>query len=143
MRGGALEQGRTIMESRRATRDMFEVKRDGSGNVIPVTKTIEWEDGNYAIEVRPMSYGDIESWNAKSKKKEGITAKEIALTLANHIADPDMSDYTEEKLRKDLKAMAVNTLLMAVLGASGMKGKVTVSEDMTATIELEEDEGNE
>ena len=128
---------------KQATRDMFMVKRDGEGKVIPVTKVIEWEDGELSIDVRPMSYGNIESWNSKSKKKQGIDAKEIASTLAKHIADPDLSDLTEETLKDDLKAMAVNALLMAILGASGMKGKVKVDEDMTATLELEEDEGNE
>lgn len=136
----------TIGEERRnkqATREMFNVKRDGEGNVIPVTKEIEWEDGYYDVDVRPMAYGDIEAWNAKSRKKQGIDAFEIAATLKRHIVDPDFGDMTEQRLRKDLKAMAVNALLMAILGASGMKGKVTVGDDMTATIELEGDEENE
>lgn len=130
-------------KGRQATREMFNVKRDGEGQVIPVTKTIEWEDGDYEIEVRAMAYGDIEAWNAKGKRKQGIDAFEIAQTIKKHIAFPDFSGLTEKTLRKDLKAMAVNALLMAILGASGMKGKVTVSDDMTAMLELEDDEGNE
>ena len=133
------------MEARRkerATREMFQVQRDGEGNVIPVDKEIDWEDTTVIVGIRPMSYGDIEDWNKKSEKDEGIGAKEIARTLAKHVAEPDLSDLTEQALRDGYKAMAVSTLLMAVMQASGMKGKVTVDDNMTAKVEVEDDEGN-
>lgn len=122
-----------VNRDKRALMDDFKVKRDGEGNLIPIEQPTKFG----TVLVLPMTYGDAEAWGQKAKRVETISADEVAEQLNKHVVDPDMSKVTGPELRKDYKAMAVNELIMAILGASGLEEEmaVTVNPDGTAKIE--------
>ena len=124
---------------KRATMDMFKVKRDGEGKLIPVDRETEFG----IISVLPMTYGDAEEWGETMGDAENVDAHTLAKQFKKHVVDPDMSKVTGDQLKKDFKPLVIQELLMAIIGASGLEDQLTatVNEDGTAKIEV--DSGNE
>ena len=112
----------------------FKVLRDGDGNLAPVEKETQFG----LISVLPMTYGDAEIWGEEMKDAKNISADALAKQFAKHIVDPSMKDVTGDDLKNDFKPLAIQELLMAVIGASGLSDHMTstVNEDGTARVEI-------
>ena len=132
-----MSKEKTIQQTSRdkkAIMEDFKVKRDGEGNLIPIT-----EDTKFGkVKVIPMSYGDAESWGEMMGDAKSISTKDIAITFAKHIVEPNMAAITGAEIKKDFLPLSIQELIMAIMKASGMADEVkaVVNEDGTAKIEL-------
>ena len=123
---------------KRATMEMFKVKRDGEGKLIPVDRETEFG----LVSVIPMTYGDAEVWGETMGKGEDVDADTLSKQFRKHIVDPDMSKVTGEELKADFKPLVIQELLMAIVGASGLEDVITAKVNADGTARIEVDEGN-
>ena len=124
--------------TKRATMDMFKVKRDGAGNLIPVDRETDFG----IVSVIPMTYGDAEEWGETMGDEENVDAHTLAKQFKKHIVEPDMSEVTGNILKKDFKPLVIQELLMAIIGASGLEDQLTATVNADGTAKVTVDEGN-
>ena len=123
---------------KRATMEAMKVLRDGDGKLVPVDRETEFG----LISVIPMTYGDAEVWGQTMGDADNVDAPTLAKQFAKHIVDPDMSGVTGQELQRDFKPLAIQELLMAVIGASGLEDVITATVNADGTAKIEVDEGN-
>jgi len=116
---------RTLMEKRqdqRATIESMTVKRDGSGQIVPLEETTEFG----TVLVIPMTYGDANALTGEGKLDNTTTLTKF---LKKHMVEPSMSHITPEYVEKEFKGKTVNELVTAIVKASGLSDKVDVETD--------------
>ena len=118
--------------------DMFKVKRDGKGNLIPIDRETDFG----IVSVIPMTYGDAEEWGETMGDEENVDAHTLAKQFKKHIVEPDMSEVTGNILKKDFKPLVIQELLMAIIGASGLEDQLTATVNADGTARVTVDEGN-
>lgn len=101
----------TVSES-----DLF-VSRGEDGALLPV-----WEEAPNLGEVKviPMTYGKIREYFDADMSMQDVPGEDIAEILRNHVVDPDLSEITGPEVENDMKPMAPQSLLLAVMKASGV-----------------------
>jgi len=132
---------KTIQQANRdkkAVMEDFKVKRDGEGKLIPIKQNTKFGK----VSVLPMTYGDAEAWGNMMSEEKSVGTDDLAKTFAKHIVSPDMSKLTGKDVETDFVPMAVQELIMSVMGASGMAEEIqaVMNEDGTAKIELAKNE---
>jgi len=124
---------------KRATMEMFKVKRDGEGKLIPVDRETEFG----IVSVIPMTYGDAEEWGETMGDADNVDANTLAKQFQKHVVDPDMSGINGATLKKDFKPLVIQELLMAIIGASGLEDQLSATVNADGTAKVTVDAGNE
>lgn len=143
--------------------DEFFVTRDPeTGEVRPVWTTAE---GFGDVQVRPMNYGQAESYFGDAGQVANVGPSVVAQVLRSHVVEPDLNEYakrqfgdevransrgtsadpqtymTETVVREHMTPFAPQALLMAIMRESGLSADISVGDDGTAQIQFD-DEGN-
>lgn len=123
----------------------FFVKRDGDDEVLPVR---ERAAGFGECVVKPMVYGEAESYFGDSGQVASASANEVADVLRNHVVEPDLDAYCKAQgyrhsflsaytLREEMLPFGPAALLMAILRASGYQNaQVDMNNQGQARIDL-------
>lgn len=116
--------------------DLF-VQRGEDDRLLPVT-----EEAPQLGEVRviPMTFGSIREYFGSGTQMDDIEPSEIAEILRNHVVDPDLSEITSDEVSEDMKPMAPQALLLAVMKASGVNVDMDSLQNQESV--LDEGEGN-
>lgn len=112
--------------------DELFVSRDSGGELLP---TIEEAPDIGKVKVIPMTFGSIREYFGPDTQMDDIEAGDVAEILRNHVVQPDLSEVTAQEVEEEMKPMAPQSLLLAVMQASGVDVNMDALENQEAALE--------
>lgn len=107
-----LEQEDTVTEE-----ELF-VERGEDDELLPVWQEAPGLDKN--VKVLPMTYGAIRRYFGDRRQMDEVSSEDIAEILRNHVVKPNLSDIDAQDIEERMKPMAPQSLVLAVMQASGV-----------------------
>ena len=130
-----------------ASKDDFEVQRDGDGELLPVWEAIPGSQKQKWVQVIPARQGDATRYLPDSGDPNDMEDRQIAEVLNRFFVEPswDLDTSRAESELDDIKAFGITPLLLAWYNASGFEyqmGMVGENAELVQAVEGNTKTGN-
>lgn len=104
-----------------ASKDDFQVQRDGEQNILPVWEPVPGTNREKWVSVIPARQGDANRYLPESGDPDDLSDRQIVEILNEFFVEPewDLDARNAEKELEDIVAFGVDPLILAFYNASG------------------------